>query len=209
MNAVTYYHVELSRHDVLWPRIPAGESYLDTGNRYMFENGGRSLCCTVPGTKNDQARRDKRNLRAVSFAMPSERSLYGIACSTRGEAGFPPRAMGQRTIRCFACRSAAGIRPVRSRVANRYGVRLPRIAMMPGSFLAVPCPSRIQAMERRSLQVGRSDPANRTSAAKDIVATSHWMIRDWWMVPVGVERTTRQCGAGTGWKRALPLRATD
>jgi hypothetical protein len=35
---VTYYHVELDRHDVLYAEGLATESYLDTGNRAVFEN---------------------------------------------------------------------------------------------------------------------------------------------------------------------------
>jgi hypothetical protein len=37
-QAVTYYHVELDRHDILIAENLAAESYLDTGNRHMFEN---------------------------------------------------------------------------------------------------------------------------------------------------------------------------
>lgn len=40
MTAVTYYHVELDRHAVLLAENLASESYLDTGNRGWFENGG-------------------------------------------------------------------------------------------------------------------------------------------------------------------------
>jgi hypothetical protein len=37
-QAVSYYHVELDRHDILIAENLAAESYLDTGNRDMFEN---------------------------------------------------------------------------------------------------------------------------------------------------------------------------
>ncbi|MBV9859403.1 MAG: Hint domain-containing protein, partial [Alphaproteobacteria bacterium] len=37
---VTYWHVELDRHDILLAEGLAAESYLDTGNRTAFENGG-------------------------------------------------------------------------------------------------------------------------------------------------------------------------
>jgi len=37
---VTYYHVELDRHDVLLAEGVPSESFLDTGNRGAFENGG-------------------------------------------------------------------------------------------------------------------------------------------------------------------------
>jgi hypothetical protein len=40
MDEVTYYHVELDRHDVLLAEGLPAESYLDTGDRSTFENGG-------------------------------------------------------------------------------------------------------------------------------------------------------------------------
>ncbi len=40
VDAVTYWHVELQRHDVLLAEGLACESYLDTGNRSAFANGG-------------------------------------------------------------------------------------------------------------------------------------------------------------------------
>ena len=42
-DEVTYWHVELSRHDVLLAEGLPCESYLDTGNRGAFENGGRPV----------------------------------------------------------------------------------------------------------------------------------------------------------------------
>jgi Hint domain len=41
LNAVTYYHIELTWHDVLLAEGLAVESYLDTGNRTNFEDGRR------------------------------------------------------------------------------------------------------------------------------------------------------------------------
>ena len=40
MDSVTYYHVELPVHDVILAEGLACESYLDTGNRAAFANGG-------------------------------------------------------------------------------------------------------------------------------------------------------------------------
>ncbi len=40
---VTYYHVELDSHDILLAEGLPVESYLDTGDRAMFENGGAPL----------------------------------------------------------------------------------------------------------------------------------------------------------------------
>ena len=43
MASVTYYHVELARHDVVLAEGLPAESYLDTGNRGAFENGGGAV----------------------------------------------------------------------------------------------------------------------------------------------------------------------
>ncbi len=43
VDAVTYWHVELPRHDVIFAEGLAVESYLDTGNRASFDNGGPSV----------------------------------------------------------------------------------------------------------------------------------------------------------------------
>jgi len=40
MDEVTYYHIELEYHDVLLAEGLPAESYLDTGDRFNFENGG-------------------------------------------------------------------------------------------------------------------------------------------------------------------------
>jgi hypothetical protein len=41
VDAVTYYHIELDEHDVLMAEGLPAESYLDTGDRSNFDNGGR------------------------------------------------------------------------------------------------------------------------------------------------------------------------
>jgi hypothetical protein len=43
VDEITYYHVELPRHDVLLAEGLAAESFLDTGGRRMFTNGGGSM----------------------------------------------------------------------------------------------------------------------------------------------------------------------
>jgi collagen type I alpha len=43
VDTVSYYHLELPRHDVILAEGLLAESYLDLGNRNNFSNGGRSL----------------------------------------------------------------------------------------------------------------------------------------------------------------------
>jgi hypothetical protein len=55
-RTVTYYHVELDSHGILLAENLPAESYLDTGNRSMFENSDAALILH-PDLTNDQARR--------------------------------------------------------------------------------------------------------------------------------------------------------
>jgi hypothetical protein len=57
---VTYYHIELETHDILLAEDLPVESYLETGNRGMFENAGAPLLLH-PDLTNDQARRATRS----------------------------------------------------------------------------------------------------------------------------------------------------
>ena len=55
-GVIAYYHVELDSHDILMAENLQAESYLDTGNRGLFENAGLPLTLH-PDLTNDQARR--------------------------------------------------------------------------------------------------------------------------------------------------------
>jgi hypothetical protein len=55
-RAVTYFHVELDRHDILLAEGAPAESYLDTGNRAMFDNGGLPLLLHPDFTNSPRAR---------------------------------------------------------------------------------------------------------------------------------------------------------
>jgi hypothetical protein len=56
LEAVEYWHVELDRHDVLFAEGLPAESYLETGNRAAFANGGGTMSLhPVFGPANDAA----------------------------------------------------------------------------------------------------------------------------------------------------------
>jgi len=50
---VTYWHVELPQHDAILAEGVAAESYLDTGNRKSFANGGEAVTLHADFTAND------------------------------------------------------------------------------------------------------------------------------------------------------------
>ena len=75
---VTYHHVELDGHDILRAEGAPSESYLDTGNRGLFENGGDPLILH-PWFEDGQAGRLGRScapfLTAAAVVEPIWRGL--------------------------------------------------------------------------------------------------------------------------------------
>ncbi len=66
-DSVTYYHVELAAHDVIFAeRLPV-ESYLETGNRSGFENGGPAMLLHPDFA---QARREAESCAPFTEAGP-------------------------------------------------------------------------------------------------------------------------------------------
>jgi hypothetical protein len=57
LGVITYYHIELDTHDILLAENLPAESYLDTGNRSLFENAGVPVGLH-PDFSEGQARRE-------------------------------------------------------------------------------------------------------------------------------------------------------
>lgn len=57
LGVITYYHIELDTHDILVAENLPAESYLDTGNRSLFENAGVPIGLH-PDFSEGQARRE-------------------------------------------------------------------------------------------------------------------------------------------------------
>jgi antigen 43 len=69
-RTVTYYHVELDTHDVLLAEGLAAESYIDTGNRSIFQNGGLAIALH-PTFEAAQAQREAAS--CAPFATDPDR----------------------------------------------------------------------------------------------------------------------------------------
>jgi hypothetical protein len=100
-DAVEYWHVELARHDIILAEGLAVESYLDTGNRSSFANGGpalrlhadfarhvwsKSACAKLAlgGIVCRQAREHLlRRAAALGHAVTREPALHLAACGQR------------------------------------------------------------------------------------------------------------------------------
>jgi hypothetical protein len=92
---VTYYHVELETHDILLAEALAVESYLETGNRGMFENAGEPLLLHLDMT-NDQARRVTRSCAPFTDDPDRVEPLWRALAERAAQAGWT-RAPAPRT----------------------------------------------------------------------------------------------------------------
>ncbi len=83
LRHVTYFHVELDTHDLLLAEGAATESYLDTGNRAMFENAGLPMPLH-PGFEGDQQKRANGSCLPLATA-PAEVEPIWRAVAARAE----------------------------------------------------------------------------------------------------------------------------
>jgi hypothetical protein len=100
--SVEYWHVELDEHDIVFAEGLPSESYLDTGNRACFANGGEfielhpdfspknaSETCAPLTEKGEEVSRIKANLlarvKASGHTMTSEADLHIVADGRRIE----------------------------------------------------------------------------------------------------------------------------
>ena len=81
-DRVTYWHVELERHDVLLAEGLPTESYLDTGNRAAFANGGAFLELH-PDFKPRHAAETGLDLRAAGAEVTIHRVWVALVDRTR------------------------------------------------------------------------------------------------------------------------------
>jgi hypothetical protein len=124
-RAVAYFHVELDTHDILLAEGLPAESYLDTGNRGMFENAGAPLLLH-PAFRNDQVRREAESC-APFVSDPQRVEPLWRRLATRSEhLGFDLPGAIETTIEPDLLIMADGriIHPV-SRTSERYTFLLP------------------------------------------------------------------------------------
>jgi collagen type I/II/III/V/XI/XXIV/XXVII alpha len=103
VEQVTWFHVELARHDVILAEGLAAESYLDTGNRAMFENAGAPLLLHPDfALENSQARREAESCaRFVSTPAMVEPIWRRLAKCAEDRGYSPPivTATGDPAVR--------------------------------------------------------------------------------------------------------------
>ena len=205
MNAVTYYHVELSRHDILLAEGLPAESYLDTGNRFMFENGGTSLLLHPHlGNENDQARRDAEF--CVPFVSDAERvePLWRSLAARAEKLGFPPRVLAVTDDPMLCIRiEGRDFKPVHH-LANRYQFVLPRSRNNARlvSRSTVPSDMRPWVDDVRNLGVAiRRIIVWRGAQCSEIALDDPRLVDGWW----AIERDNATMWRWTDGNAALPI----
>jgi Hint domain len=213
-NSVTYYHVELAEHAIILAEGLPVESYLDTGNRGAFENGGGpvmlhpAFCC---------ATRENSGCAPFVVAPAQVWPVWQLLAQRAAAIGWPvafPEASHEPALMLRFGRHL--LRPV-SASGDRYVFVLPGDAWEVHlvSRSAVPSETRPWVDDRRRLgvRIGRitvQDEAELTEVALDSPALG----KGWWAVEtegLGATRWTDGAaqlhlppGAGSG--RVLILR---
>ena len=134
---VTYYHVELETHDILIADGAPAESYLDTGNRRMFENVDAPLILH-PDFGNDLARRVARSHLPFVDQPAAIEPLWRLLAARAGHLGMalPDRPETTRDPGLRIEVDGGSIPPVR--VADGRAV-----------FVVPPAAGRVRLLSRR------------------------------------------------------------
>jgi autotransporter passenger strand-loop-strand repeat protein len=184
-RTVVYYHVELNAHDILLAENLPAESYLDTGNRVMFENTGMPMLLH-PDLANDQSRRVAQSCRPFADAPAvvepiwhrlAQRSVdLGLALPAAPQTTDDPAlhvVIGGRTIRPL---SQQGGRYVFMLPATEAPMQLVSLATRPSSL-------RPWVEDRRRLGVMVSGLTLKRGADVDVIPLDHPLLsRGWWDV---------------------------
>ena len=204
-RSITYFHVELDSHDVLLAEGMAAESYLDTGNRGMFENAGLPLTLHPDfGAQNDQARREAGSCAPfvcdIEQVEPVWRELAGRA-GALGHVLSLPEATDDPAFRI----ECGGKRLEPMAVSDGR-----HVFMLPATTDAVRLVSRSTAPhalrpwmdDRRPLGVMVRRLTLRHGAAVDAIPLDDPRLRDgWW----ALERDGRRHARWTNGNAELPL----
>jgi Hint domain len=95
-RSVTYYHVELDAHDILLAEGLAAESYLDTGNRAMFENADLPMSLH-PDLTNGQARRERESCAPFADQPAVVEPIWRTLAARVEQMGLAPTPMPETT----------------------------------------------------------------------------------------------------------------
>jgi hypothetical protein len=205
LRTVRYFHVELDRHDILLAEGLPAESYLDTGNRGVFENADVPLTLHPDLSAGDeQARRlssscapfvaDAEQVRPVWWRLAIRASQLGFAVAEPDTTTDPALRLSVDGRPCW---------PVATE-NDRHVFILPRAAASVRliSRATAPCAVTPWVEDRRQLGVAVGRIVFGGSAGAFELAADHPSLADgWW----AAERDDSKLWRWTNGNAALPL----
>jgi len=205
-EAVTYYHVELETHDIVLAEALPAESYLDTGNRGMFENADAPRILH-PDFDDGPRRRMAESCRPLVDDVVCGEPIWHRLAMRAGMLGFtlPWDIETTNDPRLHVVAGGRMIKPV-SIEAGRYTFELPA-ADAPVRLVSRAtrlCEAWPWAEERRRLGVAVSQMTLRRGAAIEAIPLDHpHLARGWW----DVERDDAVLWRWTDGNAVIPLAA--
>lgn len=181
--AVTYFHIELETHDILLAENLPAESYLDTGNRSMFEGPAMAL---LPDFANDQARREAGSCRPFLDDPARVEPLWHALADHAAALGHTLASAETTTDPALRIQiGARTISPIRTRAGTH-------IFLLPSggdarlvSRAAAPCDTRPWIEDRRRLGVMVQRITIRHGTASRSIPLDHPGLTDGWWRPEG------------------------
>ena len=203
-RSVTWYHVELDSHDILLADGAPAESYLDTGNRGMFENADEPLVLH-PNFADGQAGRVGRSCAPFLDHPDVLKPIWDRLVARALDLGFAPPPPGPMTGDP-ALVLQAGTRvfqPVSAR-DGRYLFALPALGEAVRLVSRVTAPSwpRPWLTDRRTLGVAVRRITLRYGDEVETIPPDHPALAEgWWPVERDVASVWRWTNGGA----RLPL----
>jgi hypothetical protein len=192
---VTYYHVELDAHDIMLAEGLPTESYLDCGNRGMFENGGAPLVLHPDFGRDGQRRREAKSCVPLITDPTRVEPIWRMLADRAEELGFSipaPRTTNDPALRVLA--NGRSFVPISAENGRHVFVLPPgmRDARLVSRSRA-PCDIRPWIEDRRRLGVMVKGIVLRDGTdVRTIAIDDPRLIEGWW----AVERDSVASGAG-------------
>jgi hypothetical protein len=210
VRSVEYFHVELDQHAILFAEGLTAESYLDTGNRGFFANGGAPLVLHPDLTdESDCPAREAASCAPFVFDDAGVRPVWERLAERAAELGQPVPAV--ETVTDPGVRVVAGgqtIRPIRTAGVDGFRFVLPKGATEVRLMSNATAPTVVTPWQedRRRLGLYVERIVLHSGLAVSEIPVDHPSLTDgWW----DVEGTGRSLRRWTNGAAVLPLPDTD
>ena len=180
----TYYHLELERHGILIAANTPAESYLDTGNRLMFDNAQDPRQLHHDFSGNFAAARWESDACAPLARVPDEIDPIWSRLAARSETIGYPIAVARtvETADIHICADNQLIQPVLDRDSRYVFVVPPRVASVTlMSRFCIPADKMVSSQrDTRRLGVSVNWIAIRSNGDETLIAADHPGLVNGW-----------------------------